>query len=78
MKTLIWMLSIACLTLSITTSGQGAHEKVEHPPVKTNENWAIHFQATTISQKHDVFGASYTGPNSLVRDEPFRTTYTGT
>jgi high affinity Mn2+ porin len=50
-------------------------------PVQPNPQPAwfnVHGQATVISQKHDVFPAPYAGRNSLPRDEPFRTSVTGT
>jgi high affinity Mn2+ porin len=70
---------IAPFAAFVACFGQGAHEEL--PPTEraqTNENWSIHFQATSITQFHDRFFAPYSGPNSLRPDEPFRTTYTGT
>lgn len=38
----------------------------------------VHGQATVITEKHDAFPAPYTGPHSVPRDEPIRTSITGT
>jgi high affinity Mn2+ porin len=64
--------------MAVSGFAQAAHEAALPPPQSTNENWAIHFQATSITQFHDRFSAPYSGQNSLKPDEPFRTTYTGT
>ncbi|MEO6993234.1 MAG: carbohydrate porin [Lacunisphaera sp.] len=42
------------------------------------EEWSLHFQATTISEKHGSFSAPYSGTNSLQTNEPWQTTETGT
>jgi high affinity Mn2+ porin len=63
---------------AITGFAQAAHEESRPSATSTNETWAIHFQATSITQFHDRFFAPYSGQNSLKPDEPFRTTYTGT
>jgi len=50
-------------------------------PIQTasNLNWYdVHGQFTVISQKHDAFSDPYNGPRSLMSDEPFRTSVTGT
>lgn len=69
-----------------TRAGQPARpatqpSAVQVEPVQTTPQPAwfnVHGQATAISQKHDVFPAPYAGRNSLPRDEPFRTSITGT
>ncbi|HEY9155987.1 MAG TPA: carbohydrate porin [Opitutaceae bacterium] len=48
------------------------------PVSDENQTWSFHFQATTITQAHDVFSAPYAGENSLQREEPWRTTETMT
>ena len=42
------------------------------------EDWSVHAQATTISQKHGAFAAPYAGDNSLATTEPWRTSETAT
>ena len=50
-------------------------------PIQTtsNPNWYnVHGQFTVITQKHDAFDSPYEGRHSLMRDEPIRTSVTGT
>jgi high affinity Mn2+ porin len=48
------------------------------PASADQERFNVHFQATVIPQGHDVFHAPYSGPNSLRRVEPLRTSFTST
>ena len=42
------------------------------------ELWNLHAQSTVITQAHPPFHAAYSGPNSLVNDWDWETTYTAT
>jgi high affinity Mn2+ porin len=48
------------------------------PAADKQERYNIHFQATVITQGHDAFHAPYSGPNSLRRIEPLRTSVSST
>ena len=55
-------------------------EPAAHPPGAADESrrFTAHGQATVITEKHDVFHAPYSGPNSLPRHEGEKTSITGT
>ncbi len=47
-------------------------------PAEVEERWAIHFQATTVTQWHPDFSARYSGPNSLSPNSELKTSFTST
>ena len=60
--------------LSFGSSGSGQVE----PDKKTEETWGLHFQATSVTQGHPSFPASYSGFNSLSPDAETATSVTST
>lgn len=72
-------LLISIFVLCVPACGFAQESKSDFTLPATNaEDWGLHLQATTTSQKHGPFRAPYAGINSLQTDEPWQTTETGT
>ncbi|MFO1459026.1 MAG: carbohydrate porin [Verrucomicrobiota bacterium] len=70
----------ALLGLGLLVGVHVAQGEVEVPQgvATTNQQWSLHGQITSVSQGHGEFSSPYSGQNSMVTDEPIRTTYTAT
>ena len=74
-----YRLILVSLVLGLAARGIAQEAtNVSAPTAVKPEDWSIHFQATTISQKHGSFNAPYAGANSMETTEPWRTTETAT
>ncbi len=68
----------AILLIALAAEGPAASQAEEANPPPDQEQWNLHFQATSISQGHGEFSSPYSGTNSLPPREPIRTSYTAT
>ncbi len=68
----------AIVLIALAAEGPAASQAEEANPPPDQEQWNLHFQATSISQGHGEFSSPYSGTNSLPPREPIRTSYTAT
>src|SRR5947199_5137752 len=73
-----WVVAISFARATLGLGVEATNSLSLQPPEQTNENWSFHFQATTVSQKHNDFESPYAGNNSLQSNEPWRSTLPAT
>ncbi|MHB8482504.1 MAG: carbohydrate porin [Nitrospiria bacterium] len=82
-STILKMLSMIIFSQALLAHGEElpvestGRAQVE-PDKKTEENWDIHFQATSVTQGHPSFPAAYSGINSLSSGAETATSFTAT